>query len=772
MKFRFFYTLGLFLITSAILSGQALVLEGILKDQSGGSIDFADVVVKTQDGDLIAHSGTLDGVFKMEGIQPGNYLVEVIALGYTTYSERIELLESRTLEISLKTDKEILDEVTVVGIRKAIKYEDGNTKVDMVNSIFAEQASTLDALSMMPGLIVDPSMQNLNLIGRGSPLLYLRNRRITIDELQAIPIQDIASVEIINNPSARYEASGRSVLKIVLKKNLNDGYNLTLSNNLVKRRNFNNYLAGNASLRSAGLEAKINLGYNQLGTWEGGDYEMHAPAGDLRFSNSSVADGIRPQIVGGAGVYYQINKGDYISLNASTRHHTTDVPVITNSVNEIENRVEEIYSKTEEDEVRGFTSVNFNYNDGFNGGKSNLLYGLQFSDYYRNVSSEIFNTIGTSMPINDQSRRQEFGIKVLAGRIDFETELNKGQRLELGTNVYRGDANAYQFIRLGSDGMPTDYDYLESNLAFYGQVNSAYKGVRYVLGLRSESTRFFGEFEGETTPAIDASQTNFFPRLNLSFNIDSIQRINLNFSSSISRPDYLNASSISTFLTPYLEYSRNPNLRPSIAQYLSLTYQYDQQSLNITAYNRKNVVQQNFRYDEESGRIIQSPENFNLEEGLNIRVNNNFAYGIWSFDHMTMFSFNRLKDDRALAQKVRPFLYLYGNHRFRLGKGFTFALNGYYLSRRNSGVYDRNSMLIIGSTLTKRIGAFNLSLGATDILRQANFESVSTINGVFTNSQQYADQKSYSIALRYNFGKRFKSNYRTVDTDENLRRMN
>jgi len=211
---------------------------------------------------------------------------------------------------------------------------------------------------------------------------------------------------------------------------------------------------------------------------------------------------------------------------------------------------------------------------------------------------------------------------VLAGRVDIEQPLSSDARLEVGTNIYRGTATAFQAIEdiTGPTDQQRDYIYREHNYAFYGQVSGSVSGINYTVGVRTESTDFYGKFEDEASPLIDRKQTNVFPRANLSYRVDSLSSFNLNFSSSISRPDYLNASSITTYITPYIEYQRNINLVPSPARYLSINYQYGQQSINITAYTRDNLVQQSANFDEESQRIITGPENFDLERGLYIRA--------------------------------------------------------------------------------------------------------------------------------------------------------
>jgi len=527
------------------------------------------------------------------------------------------------------------------------------------------------------------------------------------------------------------------------------------------------------SLRKGKFEFRNNFNFNSLNTWEGGFSIFDFPQEELIIENDFLSLGNRPQLIAGTGLHYQISEDDYISINGNIRSHDTDALLTSFSTTKIDKITDSVDVLSDDNEDRDFYTANLNYNKHLPCAKTNVFAGLQWSQYHRGLRNSIFNERNTTGSLLTQKRDQDFDIQVLAGRLDIETQIGKGNRLELGTNIYRGNSNAFQAFDLldQQTTFESNYIYKENNYAYYGQVIGSLEGIQYTIGLRTESTNFFGKFETESEPLIDSGQTNVFPRVNLSYRIDSLSSINFNFSSSISRPNYLNASSITTYVTPYIEYRRNVNLVPSPARFISINYQYAQQSFNITAYTRNNLVQQSVIFDEPSGRIINSPENFDLERGLNIRINNQYSYKKWNVNTVSLFATNQLKDTRGLSSKVIPYLYLYVNNRFSLPKNLFISFNAYAITARNSGIFKRNGRFVIGASISKRIGSINISLNATDILRNMNFRETYTINDIMNSTTYFGDIKSFSLSMRYSFGKTFKSNYQNDNVDENLDRM-
>lgn len=110
-----------------------------------------------------------------------------------------------------------MEEVIVEGKIKTFTFKNGNTKVDVANSILKAIPNTLDLFSKIPNVQISADKNSISVIGKGNPLLYVDNQRIEMNDLLALSVEDIKSIEIINNPSAKYEAEGRAMILITRK---------------------------------------------------------------------------------------------------------------------------------------------------------------------------------------------------------------------------------------------------------------------------------------------------------------------------------------------------------------------------------------------------------------------------------------------------------------------------------------------------------------------------------------------------------------------------
>ena len=94
---------------------------------------------------------------------------------------------------------------------KAFTNKNGNIKIDVANSIFNSVPNTVDLLSRLPKVQISPDKESITVIGKGTPIIYIDNQIVTMNDLNSLSVDDIKTIEIINNPSSKYEANGRVV---------------------------------------------------------------------------------------------------------------------------------------------------------------------------------------------------------------------------------------------------------------------------------------------------------------------------------------------------------------------------------------------------------------------------------------------------------------------------------------------------------------------------------------------------------------------------------
>ncbi|MCD8165294.1 MAG: hypothetical protein LUE93_03715 [Bacteroides sp.] len=168
--------------------------------------------------------------------------------------------------------------------------KDGNIKVNVDNPFFSSLADPVNLLEKIPGIQVSADQNSISVIGKGSPLIYMGNRRMSVDDLKSLSVDDIESIEVIYNPSSRYEADRRTVIQITRKVKDNQGYKVVLSERVAVKQYFNNNLGANISLLRNKFEWRANVEYNQLKIWEknGFDFQIREKSIQSDYSTEAV----------------------------------------------------------------------------------------------------------------------------------------------------------------------------------------------------------------------------------------------------------------------------------------------------------------------------------------------------------------------------------------------------------------------------------------------------------------------------------------------------
>ena len=202
------------------LSAQTLTGK-VVDENTSLPIEFANVVLlQRSDSAFVAGTATDSlGFFSINGNQ-GNYLLKVSFMGYQT--RFIDVNSANLGTIILSGNEKELSEVTVSGQRPVFKMESRGISVDIQNSRLKEIGNAMYVLGQLP--LVDFSAGSLTVFGKGTPLIYINNRLVrNYKELEQLNSEQIKKVTVITNPSAEYDASIKSVIKIETLKQQGDG---------------------------------------------------------------------------------------------------------------------------------------------------------------------------------------------------------------------------------------------------------------------------------------------------------------------------------------------------------------------------------------------------------------------------------------------------------------------------------------------------------------------------------------------------------------------
>ncbi|MDD5151378.1 MAG: outer membrane beta-barrel family protein [Flavobacterium sp.] len=668
-----------------------------------------------------------------------------------------------------------LNEVVVIKEKKMFTTKNGNIKLDVANSILNAVPNPIDLLSKLPNITISADKENITVIGKGNPLIYIDNQKVVMNDLNALSVDDIKTIEIINNPSSKYEAEGRAVILITRKFSKKEGSQTTLSEVTSFKKEFNNYLGINSSFKKNKFEWKANFNFNKLKPWESHSIEYQIPDADI-ISNYDVATANtkRKQFILGGGLFYKIKEDDYFSININSKLQSEPFDINTTTYNkngDIENNV---VTHSDNESQKNFINSFVNYAKKIKSIDTQLFTGFQYSNFDQDSKSLAQNNFNETQFEKAQNSKQKFNVAVFSGRVDFEKKFKNEMKLESGGLYLSAKAKTdFEILNYETNNtISSIYNFKEKNYAGYTQLSGNLKKIGYSVGLRVESTNINGELKNDNAPSINKNYIDFFPKAQLDIPIDSTKSITVNYSKSISRPNYSSTNQGATYINPYYLYSRNINLNPTINNQISSSFQYHDKSVKLTYYQNTDPVYSSFVFDNQNNILTFKEINFEEERGFNLEFSLPFTYKIWTSTNSLSCIMNKIQDDSAEFIASKPYLYYYSNNEFKLSKGYTFSLAAYGLTDQKEGVFERKAWFIMNLGVSKTFFTnWNFTLNYNDIFKNTIYEESFTINKISSTAKYLVDAQEFSIAVKYSFGKIKPTEFKEKNIDENLNRI-
>lgn len=237
-------------------------------------VDYFCVTLSSATDSLFLVGGAFEnGEFRISGLKQNCYNVEISSLGYVSLRRTIHITNS-TFDfgvLNLEEDARQIEAVAVVAVRQLFKQDKGLLTVNVGGTILENAGSLFDVLQKSPGLIVDRN-EYIKVFGKGEPVIYIDNREIVSrEELNALQSTDIDRIEIDRNPSSKYSAAGRAILRIRTKRSRTDNFSIAVFDRFTVGRKvsntvgvqFNNKKNRWANLLSYSYDHSNHLDYNK-----------------------------------------------------------------------------------------------------------------------------------------------------------------------------------------------------------------------------------------------------------------------------------------------------------------------------------------------------------------------------------------------------------------------------------------------------------------------------------------------------------------------------
>lgn len=763
-------------------------LKGKVMDGSGNSpLGFATVSVYKDDaGEKKLVNGGIteeDGAFSLS-LPQGNFLVLVEFMGYESFQvDALTINRDNRLQdlglIRLMASTESLDEVVVQGEKNLMELSLDKRIFNVGKDLANAGGTATDILMNLPSISVDPE-GNVRL--RGSD-----NVRILVDGkpsglvsfkgssgLQQLPASMIETVEVITNPSARYEAEGMAgVINIVLKKENTQGFNGSFEGIVGNPTNLG--LAANLNYRHNKINWFINYGVAYRTVPRVGSIYQEVYTPDTTFvsdqSTTGTVNSLNNNIRAGLDYFFSENN----ILTASYLLRRSDAKRITNiRYDDYFGRGGQLGSYTlrtqDEDEKEPNSEVNLTYKRTFDQSGHVLTGAVTYLDYWENsdqvYTQNSFQPNGTPIPsrsllqtsLNDEFERQWLF------QLDYTKPIGKEGNFETGIRSsfrnMENDFNVSEQMETGEfealPGLDDIFLYNENIHAAYAILGNKSNKLSYQGGLRAEYT----DVKTTLVRANDINPreyANLFPSAHVTYNVSPDDAFQLSYSRRIRRPFYNDLSPFMTFSDARNFFSGNPDLDPEFTDAYELGHikYMDKGSVFSTIYYRSTTDKiERIRTVDEEGNAMTLPENLLSERSFGLEFTSDYSPTDWLKLDANFNFFYADIDGTNVLDTYRANTYSWFTRltsRFSLSNGLDIQVRTNYEGRQRVAQGVRKALYYLDLSASKDImqGRGTLILNVMDMFNSRRNRFIFEGPGFMTEGDILPRRRQINLTLNY-----------------------
>ncbi|MEP6844751.1 MAG: TonB-dependent receptor, partial [Panacibacter sp.] len=686
------------------------------------------------------------------------------------------------------------------------------------NIVSTGQTAT-ELMKQIPTLNVD--IDGNVTLRNATPTLFVDGRPTTLT-LDQIPADIIDRVELVTNPSAKFDASGGTagILNIVLKKNKKTGYNGGIRTGIDSRGKINTGV--DINVRQDKLNFFLSGNYNQRkskSTSVTDRNNFFDPVSTINQSGDAVNEGYFAFLRGGLDYFVDIRNTFSVAANYNRgQFNSTESQLIDSTINDVFTT----HSKRFTDSKRNFKnfgsqlSFRHNFTDNGHNITADINYNSSTNDNTGNYTTSYFSPTSNSVkyPALLQQTTGNGTNKFLTIQSDYENQFNEKNKLEAGVRTANrnfenlSDQYFYDYNTNEYELLPT----ISSKYKFTDQVYAAYttyslktKKINYQLGLRLESSNYNGTLIGKDSGFSIKYPASLFPSAFVTYKLTEKQDFQVNYSRRINRPNFFQ-------LLPFIDNSDplnisigNPNLKPQFTNSYEVNYNYAYKkgaNFLVSAYykNTNNLIT-NFIY-----RDVNPDTTINKNDSVYyttfVNAANSRSFGLEFTNKITLVKIWDLTaninvfnakinggDAQSNISNERWSWFAKINNSFKLPKGFSIQLSGDYQARTvlpaNSGGGGRGGGFFGGSTTSaqgyidprysfdaavkkdwswKNGKSLSVTLSMNDFLRTQVYKTYSESDYFTQYSTRRRDPQILRLNINYRFGKFDASLFRRKNT--------
>ena len=772
--------------TSSVGQNNSLI-SGKIVDEKNIPVASASVALfSAKDSSLIKIVITsASGEFEIRSLLARQYFITVTSVGYKkSVSKHFDLKESQSYflsPITLLTDHTKLSGVDVESKKPLIEVTADKTILNVEGSINATGSNAFELLTKSPGVTLDKD-DNISLKGKNGVRIYIDGKpsqmggKDLADFLRSLNSADMEAIEIISNPSAKYDASGNAgIINLRLKKNKSFGTNGSIAAGIAFAHTpkENSSFSINHRNKTINIFGNYSNNFGQRRTF----FDLYRIQNDTVYDQHTV-NFSHPHIHNfKTGIDFFINAKNSIGIlvtgNFSNSEYVNDgYALIMKKSNTSPQKI--LYASG--DQTLDRTNLNYNLNYRFANGKGSELLVDADLGRFKNASESLqpnyYKTpSGALIDQKIYSNNTPTDIDIETFKADYEMPAGKGKFGFGGKYSNVKTRNLFDFYNVINGNNVKDnirsnkFNYTENiNAGYINFTNPLGKKWSMRAGVRMENTSSIGDliaYNPKPDDHVERNYVDFFPSGGLTYNPNKKNAFNLSYSRRIDRPNYEDLNPFENKIDELTYQKGNAFLRPQYTNIIELTHTYNSRVNTTLSYSHIKDYRTNIIDTTDKNRVFRTVKNLASQDILNLNFSAPMEVTKWWKAFLSANGYHSLyKADFGVNKIIDVSILAYNfsaQQTFTIKDGFTFELSGFYNSRNMPGgsfesdpIYNVDAG--IQKSLFKKKG--NIKMSYTDIFKSQKFRAISNFGGAYLIVNTHGE----STQLRVNFTYRFGSN--------------
>ncbi|NML24093.1 TonB-dependent receptor [Pseudoflavitalea sp. G-6-1-2] len=751
-------------------------LRGVVKDEKGLPVTSATIgLLSLPDSSLLKEQATdTAGKFQLSGIGSGKFLLRTTAIGYLKNEQEVNLAtgaSSLDLSIVLQAGSDMLGAVVVRSARPVFQQVADRLVVNVAgNSFFKTSSNGFDILRRIPGLDIS-SEGVLQMNGRTTPAIYIDGKPVQMSAeeiqqyLQTITPDMIASVEVISNPSARFDGDQKGIIDIKLRRNNQLGWKGLITTSYQQ----NNYTLFDNSLLLTYKTSK--LAWTFRGAYTGGT-RIYRYTSDQRLANTNFQHTKNAIATGNnitnlqLGLDYSLAKNQSLELVLRTTQNHRDI----NAFGTIDRRDSADKNQlwligTYNTSAPSLKTYGGNLNYSIQKGHTRIQWLNSFLQLNSRQNENIISWYSDSKELYQHWKSDlRLDNKLAASQLDLTTEIGKGKFSVGGKFAYTRIENFNEYDTLNKEqvfvidaGRTNSFNYTEYISAGYLSYERAIKKFTITASFRAENTRTIAD----ALTSKETTKRNYFswlPSAGVSYAMNENNSFQLTFSRRLTRPEFQALNPFRLYFSPLNYFVGNPYLQPATTTSVNASWSRKTLNIALNIGHESDPLGRYPRYNPETNVLEYLGRNFMSSDFANLQIS--YPHTIkpwWKINHTLTGYYSKERIpylEYVFANPVYQFIFN-GSQVFTLPGNWLFDVYYYYRSPFGNSLYTFKPITYVNLGLQKTWfnGRLNSKLNFNDIfdgnMVTLTFRRKELIDNTLSH---WNGNKKLVLTLSFNFG--------------------